>query len=68
MDNRYTSVDQLPMMLTITETSRVLGISRAATYQLAKSSTSTLPVLHIGTRLMVPRDSLLEWIATQTKR
>jgi excisionase family DNA binding protein len=54
-------------MLSITEASRVVGISRAGMYKLVKSSTTGLPVVHIGTRLLVPRDQLFEWIDKQIK-
>lgn len=66
MDKRYLSTDQLPMMLTITEASKVLGISRSKTYQLVKSI-SDFPVLPLGKRLMVPRDQLLAWIDKHLK-
>lgn len=66
MDKRYFSTDLLPIMLTITEASKVLGISRSKTYQLVKSI-SDFPVLTLGKRLMVPRDQLLTWIDKHLK-
>ena len=56
----YTSYDDLPLMLSVTEVAAVLGISRAGAYELARSS--GFPALKIGSRIVVPKDKLLAWI------
>ena len=61
MSTIYTSYDQLPLMLNADEVSSVLGISRANAYVLMRSK--GFPTLHIGKRMMVPKDKLLEWMA-----
>lgn len=67
MDKRYFSTDQLPMMLTITEASKVLGISRSKTYQLV-NSIGDFPKLKLGPRsTVIPRDELLQWIRNHIK-
>lgn len=56
----YTSYDELPLMLSVTEVAAVLGISRAGAYELAHSD--DFPALKIGSRIVVPRDKFLAWI------
>ena len=69
MDNRFTSVDQLPMFLSIPQASKLLNISKAKLYQLARNRSGGFPVLQLGERRMVvPRDQLFEWIDKQIKR
>ena len=57
----YTSYDQLPLMLNANEVACALGISRANAYTLMRSK--GFPTLHIGKRMVVPKDKLLEWMA-----
>ena len=56
----YTSYDELPLMLSVTEVAAVLGISRASAYELARSD--GFPALKIDSRIVVPRDKFLAWI------
>ena len=60
MTNKYTTYEQLPLMLSVPEIASVLGISRAAAYELAWSR--DFPSLRIGTRIVVPKDKFIDWI------
>lgn len=60
MTSKYTTYEQLPLMLSVPEVAAVLGISRAAAYELARSR--DFPSLRIGTRVMVPKDRFIDWI------
>ena len=60
MTNKYTTYEQLPLMLSVPEIAAVLGISRAAAYELARSK--DFPSLRIGTRIVVPKDKFIDWI------
>ena len=51
---------QLPMALNAKEVAAVLGISRAGAYNLMRSE--GFPTLHVGNRMIVPKDRLLAWI------
>ncbi len=62
---KYTSYDALPVMLTAPEVGEVLGISRAAAYELVRSE--GFPRLKIGTRILVPKDKFLAWIDERTE-
>ena len=58
--SKYKSYDELPLMLSVPEIAIVLGISRAAAYELARSK--DFPSLRIGTRIVVPKDKFISWI------
>ena len=45
----YTSYDELPLMLSVTEVAAVLGISRAGAYELVHGN--EFPALKIGSRI-----------------
>ncbi len=62
-ESKYTSYDALPVMLTAPEVGEVLGISRAAAYELVRSQ--GFPRLKIGSRMLIPKDKFLIWIDEQ---
>ena len=54
------SWDELGLVLNVTQVAQVLGISRAASYQLFHSS--GFPVIFVGKRMLVSKEALKEWI------
>ena len=56
----YTSYDELPLMLSVTEVAAVLGISRAGAYELVHGN--GFPALKIGSRIVVPHGKFLTLI------
>lgn len=60
----YKNYDELPLMLNVVQVSSVLGISRAGAYELVHSE--GFPALKIGSRIVVPKDKLREWIDAST--
>ena len=56
----YKNYDELPLMLNVVQVAAVLGISRAGAYELAR--TEGFPALKIGTRIVIPKDKLKEWV------
>ena len=63
--NTITSFDQLSLTLNATQVAAVLGISRSNAYELMRSEgfpTLGFPTLHIGKRMLVPKDRLIRWI------
>ena len=56
----FKSYEELPMMLSVLEMTAALGISRAGAYELAR--TEDFPALKIGTRIVIPKDKLKEWV------
>lgn len=61
----FKNYEDLPLTLTVPEVGEVLGISRAAAYELVRSR--GFPRINIGTRILVPRDKFLAWIDEQTE-
>lgn len=61
----YTSYDQLPIMLSVTEVARFLGISWTNAYELIH--TEGFPQIQLGKRIVIPKDKLLEWLNNQIK-
>lgn len=62
----FKSYEELPLMLSVPEMAAVLGISRAGAYELARSE--GFPALRIGTRIVIPKDKLQEWVNKQTEK
>ena len=60
----YNNYDELPLMLNVVQVAAVLGISRAGAYELVHSE--GFPALKIGSRIVVPKDRLREWIDANT--
>ena len=60
MNKVYTSYDELPIMLSVPQLAKALGISRSGAYALVQSA--GFPALKIGSRIVIPKDELLEWI------
>ena len=56
----FKSYEELPLMLSVPEMAAALGISRAGAYELAR--TKGFPALKIGTRIVIPKDKLKEWV------
>ena len=54
------TTQELPDIITVKQLSQYLRISLNATYELMRSD--GFPTLHIGKRLLVSKDNLLEWI------
>ena len=62
----FKSYEDLPLMLSVPEMAAVLGISRAGAYELARSE--GFPALRIGTRIVIPKDKLQEWVDRQIEK
>ena len=61
----FKSYEDLPLMLSVPEMAAAMGISRAGAYELARSE--GFPALRIGTRIVIPKDKLQEWVDKQTE-
>ena len=57
---KFKNYDDLPLMLSVPDLTEALGISRAGAYELVKSE--GFPALHIGNRILVPKEELIAWI------
>ena len=59
-DAKFKNYDDLPLMLSVPDLTEALGISRAGAYELVKSE--GFPALHIGNRILIPKEELIVWI------
>ena len=64
-ESKFKSYQDLPLSLTAPEVGEVLGISRAAAYELVRSE--GFPRIKIGKRVLVPRDKFIQWIDENTE-
>ena len=61
MRSQFTSYEQLPITLTADHVAAALGLARGTDYILPRSD--GFPTLHIGKRMVVPKDRFLQWIS-----
>ena len=61
---RYHSLEELPLMMNMTDVAAVLGISRAGAYKLAHGA--DFPAFQIGRRIVVSRENFLGWLNRQS--
>ena len=54
---------ELPLVLTVSDVQRMLGISRGTAYELAHRQ--DFPIVRIGRVIRVPRDAFLKWLEAQ---
>ena len=63
--SHYTSYDQLPLFLNAELVAKTLGIAPSSAYELMHER--GFPILHIGSRMVVPKDKFIEWVVQHTK-
>ena len=56
----YKTYNELPMFINVPALSKLFGISQSSCYELMHEK--DFPSLRIGSRIVVPRDKLIEWI------
>lgn len=66
MKESYKSFDELPMMISVSQVAKVLGISRTRSYELVNEK--GFPKIKIGTRIVVPKDEFKLWIQKQIEK
>lgn len=60
LTSKYTSYDQLPLVLSAKDVADLLGISNTAAYGLLHAE--SFPTITVGRRKLVPRDGLIAWM------
>ena len=60
---QYYSLEELPLMMNMSDVAAVIGISRAGAYKLAHSA--DFPAFQIGKRIVVSSEKFLEWLDRQ---
>ena len=59
-ESTYKTYDELPLFLNAEIISEVLGVAIASAYELMHEK--DIPVIKIGSRLVVPRDKFIAWV------
>ena len=60
----YHSYDELPLFLNAELVAKVLGVSISSAYELMHER--GFPALRIGSRIVVPKEKLRQWVDAQT--
>ena len=61
----YHSYDDLPLFLNVAMVARVLSVAPSSAYELMHEK--DFPTLCIGSRMVVPKEKFIEWVAQYTK-
>ncbi|MBR0312194.1 MAG: helix-turn-helix domain-containing protein [Oscillospiraceae bacterium] len=60
MENKYRSLDELPLALRVEDLMPILGIGRNTAYELVRSG--QIRSIKIGRQIRVPRDAVVEFL------
>lgn len=63
-ESAYKTYEDLPLFLNETTVANVLGVSPSSVYELMHEP--GFPVLKIGKRMVVPRESFIRWVEEHT--
>lgn len=64
-ESTYKNYDALLLFLNATIVARVLGVAPSSAYELMHER--DFPTLRIGSRMVVPKEKFIEWVAQHTK-
>ena len=64
-ESTYKTYDDLPLFLNAAMIAQVLGIAPSSAYELMHEK--DFPTLRIGSRMVVPKEKFIEWVAQHTK-
>ena len=65
MENKYRSLDDLPMTLRVEELMPILGIGRNTAYKLVRSG--RLRSIRVGRQVRIPKNALIEFLEDTEK-
>ena len=65
MENKYRSLDELPVTLRVEELMPILGIGRNTAYQLVRSG--RLRSIRVGRQVRIPKKALIEFLENTEK-
>ena len=65
MENKYRSLDDLPMTLRVEELMLILGIGRNTAYELVRSG--KLRSIRVGRQIRIPKAEVLRFLNTHTE-
>ena len=65
MENKYSSLDDLPVTLRVEELMPILGIGRNIAYELVRSG--RLRSIRVGRQVRIPKNALIEFLEGREK-
>lgn len=65
MKAKYFDMEQVPIILTVTDVADILGLSRAYAYNLFHAE--GFPTITLGKRMIVRKERFFEWLISQEK-
>ena len=65
MENKYRSLDDMPMTLRVEELMPILGIGRNTAYELVRSG--KLRSIRVGRQVRIPKNALVEFLEDTEK-
>ena len=65
MENKYRSLDELPVTLRVEELMPILGIGRNTAYKLVRSG--RLRSIRVGRQVRIPKNALIEFLGGREK-
>lgn len=60
MENKYRSLDELPLVLHVEDLMPILGIGRNTAYELVRSG--QIRSIRVGRQLRVPKDAVIDFL------
>ncbi len=65
-ESKYKSYEELPLFLNAELVAKVLEVSPSSGYELMHEV--GFPTLHIGSRMVVPKEKFIQWVEEHTAR
>ena len=65
-ESSYKDFKELPLFLNAGMVANLLGVSQSTAYELMHEK--NFPTLHVGSRLVVPRDKFIDWMNGKVSR
>ena len=65
MENKYRSLDELPLALRVEELMPILGIGRNTAYDLVRCG--QIRSIKVGRQIRVPRDAVVEFLGAKAE-
>lgn len=65
MENKYRSLDELPLALRVEDLMPILGIGRNTAYELVRSG--QIRSIKVGRQIRVPKDAVTEFLGAKSE-
>ncbi len=59
-NNKITTLDEMPLILTVRDIEKIMGISKVKAYELVR--TEGFPVIKVGRRITIPKPAFERWL------